>query len=163
MIDLCKINWNARNAFKEGNHASSLTLKKVLTPNTEGWSRSDMMDCGLPLKMCKIAYQTEMNKYTNTISDMKNMVLLQGSHIGNEFVPEPDDQDKNIEDGSKNEIKDQKLVDQNRISDAAILPMDELQEITKKSPDGRSDDEQMSLQNAHLRAQFGDDFVDGYR
>ena len=62
-----------------------------------------------------------------------------------------------------NEIKDQTLVDQNRILDAAILPMDELQEITKKSPDDRSDDEQMSLQNAHSRGQFGDDFVGGYR
>ena len=142
---------------------SSLTLKKVLTPNIGGWSRSDTMDCGQLLKMCAIANQTEMNKNTNMISDLKNMVDLQGSHVDDDFVPEPDDQDKNIEDGPKNEMKDRELVLNNRILDAAMLPMNELQEITKKTKTGRSDDAQMSLQNAHLRAQFGCDFVDGYR
>ena len=156
----CKLNCNLRNAKRQ---KLDLTLKVATAINTDNWTTSDMNKHPELLEMCALAKQEEMNKNTNMIIELKDKMQLQGSRVLCTFAPEPADHDKNIEVGPKEAIQDAKLIKRNSIFDAEQLPFERLLEIHQERPQDRSVSYKFALSNAHMRATFGDDKIDGFR
>ena len=113
--------------------------------------------------MCALTLQAKMNINTNMIAELETMISLQGSRVTHRFAPEPDDHDKTIEYKPKKDIKDEESVKTNRLFDAEMREMDELQAIEKQCKATRSEVDQNDLSYAHIIATFGENKVVGFR